>query len=469
MFKILLLFLSLILIIEAKFLDNLDRTFSNGDGKVLEVSVTIPEEDYKKILECVQIDIMTSVTGQAKDHESIAEITITDNENVYVFPNSTFKTGGNFARTFSKPGFNIKLSKKFNDRKIFRLRADVNDRSHLRQKLVCDISNRIGLPSTQSTYIRLTINGNLYGLYTLMDSVKTVNLKQIYNTKTNKNELKLYKCDKNGFDMSSKTANHCLNEFGKNKYDIAEFEEFMKEVDKATTVDDLDQFMNVDLFLKSIALEWVIGSFDHLLVMGHNIYFYKNEINNKWDIFYYDFDNTLGESLNEFLWFSTGKNKGVEDFSKLTFQQFTNDQKIFDIAVNNDDTRFKKNLKEVLTYGFNPALLEPHIDEIKSYISPYVKEEFIPVNGELPGRVNKKGIPYDSSYELYDKSSEYEPIVVQGEGPTPGVKGWIKSSFENACDQYGFDKEQILKDAVTLKPTSFFTKIKNHISPYENN
>ncbi|ORX79374.1 hypothetical protein BCR32DRAFT_234193 [Anaeromyces robustus] len=427
------------------------------------------DADYKKVLQCVQVSIMDTLSGKTKDHEAPADITISDDENTYVFTNSTFKTGGNFARTFSKPGFNIKLSKKFYDRKSFRLRADVNDRSHLRQKIVCDISNRIGLPSTQSTYVRLTINENLYGVYTLMDSVKPANIKQIYNVKTDKEDLKLYKCDINGFDMSSKTANHCLNETGEDEKEISEFKEFMKQVDNAKTVDDLDKFMNVDIFLKSIALEWIIGSFDHLLVMGHNIYFYKNEINNKWDIFYYDFDNTLGVSLNENLWFSTGKNKGVKDFSKLSFKQFTNDQKIFDIAVNNDSTRFKKNLKEILTYGFNPVLLNPHIDDIKSYISPYVKEEFIPINGELPGRVNKIGMPYTSSYEIYEKSSEYETIYSKDDGPTPGVKGWIKSSFENACERYGLNQEQILKDAVTLKPTSFFTKIKNNISPYESN
>lgn len=300
-----------------------------------------------------------------------------------------------------------------------------------------------------------------------MDSVKPANLKQIYNTKTDKKDLKLYKCDRNGFDMSYKTATNCFNETGDDEYEITEFKEFMRQVDSAKTVDDLDKFMNVDIFLKSVALEWIIGSFDHLLVMGHNIYFYKNEINDKWDIFYYDFDNTLGVSLNENLWFS-GKNRGVKDFSKLSFKQFSNDQKIFDIAIHKDDTRFKKNLKEVLTYGFNPTLLNAHIDDLKSYISPYVKEENIPINGELPGRVNKVGLPYPSSYEIYEKSSEYDEVYIKDESPTPGVKGWIKSSFENACERYGLDQSEILKDATTLKPTSFFTKIKNHISPYDN-
>jgi len=49
-----------------------------------------------------------------------------------------------------------------------------------------------------------------------------------------------------------------------------------------------------------------------------------------------------------------------------------------------------------------------------------------------------------------------------------GLKAYIRDTFDNACNQYGFDKEEILKEAVKLAPTSFFTKIKNGVSPYES-
>jgi len=67
------------LIIKAKFLDNLDRSFSNGDDKVLEISITMSDEDYQRVLECVQVTSKTAVKNLAQDHETIANITITDN------------------------------------------------------------------------------------------------------------------------------------------------------------------------------------------------------------------------------------------------------------------------------------------------------------------------------------------------------------------------------------------------------
>ncbi|ORX40428.1 hypothetical protein BCR36DRAFT_364604 [Piromyces finnis] len=470
MIKGLIIFLSLILIIKAKFLDNLDRTFSSGDNKVLEVSITISDEDYNKIVECVQVSPMEVFQNNAKEHEAVANITITDNDKVKSFPGSKLKTSGNFSKSFTKPGFNIELSEKYKQRKIFRLRTDSSDVSHIRQKVVCDIANRVGLPSIQSTFVRLTINGKLFGLFGLMDSLKPYNIKRMYNTKTDKKDLKLIQCKDMGFRFTSDTVNICSSDGG-DESAFEEFKQFVAEVEKANSLEDLEKIMNVDIFLKYFALEWVIGSFDHMLVLGHNFYFYKNEINNKWDVIYYDFDNTLGQAQRVDWAWSSGKNQGVEDYTTLTFEEFTDNQRIFDIAVNKDDTRFKKNLKELLTFGYNPVLLNEHIDDLKSYISPYVKEEYTPINGEYPGRLNKLGYPLDGlTYESYELNSEYGTVGHQemmGELRVPGIKAWIRDSFESVCAQYGFDKEEILKDTVTLAPTSFFTKIKNGISPYD--
>ncbi|OUM60838.1 Non-catalytic module family DOC2 [Piromyces sp. E2] len=55
-----------------------------------------------------------------------------------------------------------------------------------------------------------------------------------------------------------------------------------------------------------------------------------------------------------------------------------------------------------------------------------------------------------------------------GDMAVPGIKAYIRNTFNKACEQYGFDKEQILNDSLSLTPVSFFTKIKNGISPYEN-
>ena len=67
--------------IEAKFLDNLDRTFSTGDNKVLEVNITMPDEDYAKVLENVQVGLEDVENGTVKDYKTkSATVIIADEE-----------------------------------------------------------------------------------------------------------------------------------------------------------------------------------------------------------------------------------------------------------------------------------------------------------------------------------------------------------------------------------------------------
>ena len=71
----------LVLVIEAKFLDNLDRTFSTGDDKVLEINITMPEEDYAQVLECVQVGLVDVEEGTMKDYKTKnATVIIADGE-----------------------------------------------------------------------------------------------------------------------------------------------------------------------------------------------------------------------------------------------------------------------------------------------------------------------------------------------------------------------------------------------------
>jgi len=65
------------LIIEAKFLDNLDRTFSPGDNKVLEINVKLSDQDYRNILNNVQVGGGLFNSG-GTDYKAVAEISISD-------------------------------------------------------------------------------------------------------------------------------------------------------------------------------------------------------------------------------------------------------------------------------------------------------------------------------------------------------------------------------------------------------
>ncbi|KAG4103472.1 hypothetical protein H8356DRAFT_1072964 [Neocallimastix lanati (nom. inval.)] len=52
------------------------------------------------------------------------------------------------------------------------------------------------------------------------------------------------------------------------------------------------------------------------------------------------------------------------------------------------------------------------IDEIKEFISPYVKEDRTPdENGKLPGRINEASLNYDYSYEHFEGVTEFSTVL----------------------------------------------------------
>lgn len=439
-----------------KYLDGLDRSFDVTDNTIVNIKITITPEEYQQLLSIVQVsgsDVQNGKTKTLPDFDTkTASIYIEYNGEVDTYDDISFKTGGMYARCNDKVGFNIKIDDKFLGRKSIRLRPDAHDRSHLRQKVVVDILNRAGLPSIQSTFAKLTINDQFFGLYTLMDSIKPFMVRKLFNVK-NKEAMVLYQCKYDGMNFKVGSSSYCINantdnETDEGAGDMQPLDEFINAVAAAKTINDLEAILDVDEFLKYIAIEWLIGSFDHLMILGHNFDLYKKESDGKWVIMYYDFDNTFGHGLSS--WFF----KGVTDdqFTSMPIKKFDRGQHIIQLLVHNDDTRFKSVLKDVLVNAYNPTLLNLHIDDLKSYISSAVKEDLTPVNGSLPGRINKKGFNNSHSYKDYEMNSEYSKV-----NKIHGIKQWIKERYESACKLYSFDPNEIESLTLSQQPISFFT------------
>jgi len=101
---------------------------------------------------------------------------------------------GHYSRRFSKPNFNLKIrgGEELFGRRQFKLRGDALDPSAMRTKLMCDIHNRLGLPSIAANYALLYINDEFMGLYILTDAFKQSWIEYVYGEK---NTSSLYKCE----------------------------------------------------------------------------------------------------------------------------------------------------------------------------------------------------------------------------------------------------------------------------------
>jgi len=353
-----------------------------------------------------------------------------------------------YGRSNDKVGFNLKFDKKFLNRKNFKLRPDPGDSSRLRSKICCDILNRLGVPSVQGTYARLYMNNQYWGLYTLMDSIKTSWIKQTFNP-SEKEVTTLIQCKSGGFHLKPNSSYACIN--ANDDYpDMSKFSTFISNVNNAKTVSDIEKYMDVDIFLKHIAFEWLIGSFDHFMIYGHNFNWYRRESDGKWIIIYYDFDNTFGNGISSSLWSSKTSNQDGTAFNRnksyvdFTLADWEKNIPILKKLIFNNKTKFKQIVRDVLVQAFNPDILNPHIDEIKTFLNQYVKEDCTKgSDGKYPGRINKKGTQKTPSFSSFENNIENS------------LKTWIKNKFNVAISNYSLNKSDILAESAKFVPKPY--------------
>jgi hypothetical protein len=440
------------------YLTGLNRTFDEVELKIVDFYVTMPSSEVNKLINMAQISVEQVQSGYGKNPDfkyEDAKIVAKWNGNEKTYEKVSFKTGGMYARSNDKVGFNVKLDKKFLGRKNIRLRPDANDKSHLRSKICSDIANRLGLPSIQATYARVYMNNEYWGLYVLMDAIKPSWVKQTFEP-SEKEITTLYQCKAGGFNFRPSSAYQCVNANDDYQH-MSVFKKFVDDVSACKTVQQVEKILDVDVFLKYLAMEWLIGSFDHLLINGHNINFYKRESDGKWIIIYYDYDNTFGNGLSTNPWNNKGANQdgsgGVNQWGqntrgndpvKYSFADWEMNLPIVKVLVHNNKSKFKSIVRNVLVSAFNPDLLNPHIHELKHFLKPYVQEDSTPgKNGKLPGRINKKGKARNYTVKDFENNVE------------SSLKTWISTKFDVACKNYGFNKQEILNESAKYVPKGY--------------
>jgi len=281
------------------YLDGLDRTFSVVDNKIVDLYVTMPEKEVSNLIELAQISTTQVSNGGSKTLEDFeykeTVIVAKYNGEEETFEQVKFKTGGMYARSYGKVGFNIKLNKELLGRKSIRLRPDDTDKTHLHSKICSDIANRMGVPSIQGTFARLYMNGEFWGLYTLLDSLKTSWIINTFNPSEDEITT-FFQCKDSGMNFEKGSSEKCYN--ANDDYDTTVLERFIEDVNNCKTAAELEEILDVEVFLKYAAFEWLIGSFDQFVQKGHNFYLYKRETDGKWLLIDHDYDNTFGTGQN---------------------------------------------------------------------------------------------------------------------------------------------------------------------------
>ncbi|OUM69963.1 Non-catalytic module family DOC2 [Piromyces sp. E2] len=304
-------------------------------------------------------------------------------------------------------------------RSQFKLRADCNDPSLMRTKIVSDIHNRLGIPSVSSNHIELYINDEYMGVYLINDAYKLSWIKYKYGEEDTKN---LYKCT-NMHDFTSFKEDGCTND-NDDIVDIdndnSEWMEFLKAVDKAKSAADLEDIFEIDHFLTEMAIEYLVGSWDHMQ-NGHNYYMYKQPHNGKWIYLSQDFDHDFGQEPCEI---------------DVPYTKYFISNHINHLLILSDPSRFERILDDVVQTVFHPNILYARLDELRKIIKSYMVIDKTPdENGHYPGRINPNEDDF-FTFEEWNSNIDYISVQKGTQGKSNGLKSWISGKYGYVCSQY---------------------------------
>lgn len=237
-------------------------------------------------------------------HEFWATVTYQSSVLTQTIDSIGFRARGNTSLASQKKSFKLDYNRiipgqKFQGLEEMNLNGEHNDVSIMRSFLAQKLLRAADLPSSRTSYVQLFINGEYKGLYLNVEHLDDEFLDLRFPGQANGN---LWKCAY-GADLSwwgsNPTNYQNIYELKTNK-DSADYSALLDFIDvlnntpSSSFVCAIQDVFDVDLFLRNIALEILMGQWDGYAYNKNNFYLYQRESDGKIVYISYDLDNTFG-------------------------------------------------------------------------------------------------------------------------------------------------------------------------------
>lgn len=423
------------------------------------------------------IDLMHN-SNSTEDYKIETKMTYITLNNTQSYEDAEISLAGRSSRWMTKLSYNIKLAKKdrIGEFRRVKLRAMGTDPSYIREQLAYDVIKSTGLLSSEFSFVRVFINDQALGLFGIIDTFhdpwlansfaggakkyKNGNLYQgVFQTAQSSamnhtSDLSYY----NNVTAYEEGQYKIKVEASKGKSgDYAPLIEFTKFIDTAPTngsdaVAAWNEVLDTDSFLRSMALEVILGYSDGYFTMADNYYLYQNLDTGKFFYISSDMDLTMGSCMFKLddMWSGNYKT-----FPGLTTRPLMN--KILEVP------EFKQQYEELLVNItqklVNPVTMNDRINDIVDLIKEDVawdrelprvgKDVFGAIAATMDDSNNTPDLsaignvigelPADMDMEtIFDFGKRMSANVSQQDavnGPTghvslSGVKEWIKNQSE---------------------------------------
>jgi spore coat protein CotH len=253
------------------------------------------------------------------------------------------------------------------------------DKSQMREHLAYQIFREAGQPASRTSYAKvfLTIPGKYdhkdIGLYSIVEEV-------------DKDFLRSRFPSNKGLLMKPETISFGLRDLGddwkdykpqyKSQWDatprqarrVIEFVQLFEKADDATFRERVESYLNVDQFLRHLALHVISSNLDSILCVGHNYYLYLNPTDDKFYFIPWDMNLAFAG------WVWLGSRDDLVNLSIL--HPHVSENKLIErvLAVESYNRIYQHHLSDLLATVCAPDRLERQIDQTNALIKVDEKE-----------------------------------------------------------------------------------------------
>ena len=207
--------------------------------------------------------------------------------------------------------------KKYDGLKKINLNNGFGDPAIQRDKLCYNIMNKSGVDAPRSSYARIYLNNQYWGLYLLVEQVDRTFLKDNFGN-SNGNLFKNVgnsELEWMGQDISQYQQIFEL----KTDSNVEAWENFVELMDVLNNTGDGDfkeeisKIFDVDLYLKALAVDVATGNWDSYIEHGRNFYMYQDADSRKFNWIPWDYNFALGGTFGSDFGGPGGGGDTIED------------------------------------------------------------------------------------------------------------------------------------------------------------
>jgi len=344
-----------------------------------------------------------------------------------------FRLRGNTSRQSAKKSFKVDINhfvpgRQFYDLEKLNLNGEHNDPSIIRSKLCWDLFQKIGIPAPRACHVKLYINGEYRGLYMNVEHIDDEFVQKRFGNQNGNlykclwpadlvylgADQEFYKAEYNGRRAYDLKTNRLTDDYS----DLVHFIEVLNNTPSTTFKQKIEQIFNVPNFLKWLAMNVLVGSWDDYWYLKNNYYLYHNTAADRFEFIPYDYDNTYGVD-----W--VGGDWGTRDIYNWGHPNEARPLVTKILAVPEYRNAYTQYLSDFMGHEFAFETQRPRIEQLKAMITTAAEAD------------SYRTLDWDFSIEDFHRSFD-DSVETPYHHVPYGIKTYIQTRIATAMSQLAY-------------------------------